>query len=172
MQQILQYFWQICLLRAGPEHIPSSLFVLGMTFGVYFTLSLLTMFISLDTNLMLMIVTVLIGVAVEASALFGLLTFKRVPQRFNPTLTALLGTTSVVLVIMLPANLAFLYVDPQTMRVIAGLLFLATFVWRLAISGAILARAARMSMLQGAAIIFGIQMIELTINRNLLTTAG
>lgn len=172
MQQIVRYFWHICLLRAGPEGIPGSLFVVAFTFCTYFVLSLLTMSITENLTVLMMVAALLIGVGVEALTLYGLLTFKRVPQRFNPTLAALLGTTSVILIIMLPANLVFMNVDTPTMRVIAAVLFLATFVWRLAISGAILSRAARISLLQGAAITFGMEMIALALSRNLLPTTS
>lgn len=172
MQQIVSYFWQLCLLRAGPERIPGNLFVLGFTFAVYFALSLVTLLITEDTTVLLMVAGVAIGVGVQAGALFGLLAFKQVTQRFVPTLVALLGTTSVILIIMLPANVFFEHVDTPAMRIVAGILFLSTFVWRLAISGAILSKAARISLLQGAAVMFGMQMISLSINRGLFPSHG
>jgi hypothetical protein len=172
MQQIVYYFWQICLLKAGPERIPGNWFVLGFTFTIYFVLSLLTMLITQDGSLLLMISALMIGVGVEAGVVFGLLLFKQVPRRFNATLVALLGTTTVILIIMLPANIVFRYADLQSMRVIAAILFLATFVWRLAISGSILSKAASVSLLQGAAIMFGTEMIALSLNRSLLSSPG
>ena len=172
MQQIVSYFWQICLLRAGPERIPRNHFVLSSILAVYFTLSLLTMLITEQTTVPLMIGRFLIGISVEASILYGLLMFKQVPHRFIPTLAALLGTTSVILLIMLPANMIFENVDTPTMRVIAGALFLFTIVWRLAISGSILSKAAHVSLLQGAAIMFGMELIALSINRSLLPSPG
>lgn len=170
MQEIFSYFWQLCLLRVGPEHIPGNLFVLGFTFSIYAALSLLTMVITENITLPMMFVALMISVSVEAMLLYSLLLFKHVPQRFMPTFIALLGTTAVILLIMLPANLLFVNVDSPVMRVIAGALFLSTFVWRLAISGSILSKAARISILQGAAIMFGMQMIALSINRGLLPT--
>lgn len=172
MQQIFSYFWKICLLRAGPEQLPNSVFVLGFTTVVYFLLSLLTVWITENVTPVVTVAGVMIGIGVEASILYCLLLYKQVRQRFISTLAALLGTTSVILLIMLPANLVFAYTDTPTMRVIAGVLFFSTFVWRLAISGSILRYAARVSLLQGAAIMFGMQMIALWLNRSLLPSPG
>lgn len=172
MQQIFSFFWRLCLLRAGPEQIPASGFVLGVTFAVYAVLSLVTMLITEQTTFLLMVASMLIGVAVEAATLYSLLLYKHVPGRFVPTLVALLGTTSVILLIMLPANMIFVNVDSRILRIVAGALFLSTFVWRLAISGAILSKAARISMLQGAAVMFVMEMMALSINRGLIPMAG
>ena len=172
MQQIVMYFWQLCLLRASPERIPANISILATIFVIYAFFSLVTMLITLDTSIMGMIATVLVSVGVQAGLLYLLLLFKRLQGRFIATLAALLGTTAIILLLMLPANVMFVNVDTPTMRLIAGGLFLFTFIWRLAISGAILSKAARISILQGAAIMFGMELIELSISRNLLTISG
>lgn len=172
MQQIVMYFWQLCLLRASPERIPGNTSILAMIFVVYAFFSLVTMWITEDRSVMAMIAKVVVSVVVQAGLIYGLLLFKQLQGRFIATLAALLGTTAVILLLMLPANYLFVHIDTPTMRVIAGALFLFAFIWRLAISGAILSKAARISILQGAAIMFGMQLIELSINQNLLTISG
>ena len=172
MQQIVMYFWQLCLLRASPERIPGNRSVLATIFVIYAFISLVTMLITEDTSIMGMIAIVLVNVGVQAALVYLLLLFKQLQRRFIATLAALLGTTAIILLLLLPANVLFVNVDTPTMRVIAGGLFLFTFIWRLAISGAILSKAARISIIQGAAIMFGMELIELSINRNLLTISG
>lgn len=165
MQRIIYYFWQICLLRAGPEGVPGNPFVLVSTFAMYFLMSLLTLFATRsDISLLAMVAWLLIGIFIEASIVVSLLAFKQVTRRFTATLSALLGANTVILIIMLPANLALDHVETDTMKLVAELVFLTTFLWWLAIAGFILHRAANISVVQGAAIAFGIEMLSLTVN--------
>lgn len=168
MQQIVHYFWQMCLLRAGPEGVPPNLFVLGFTFTIYFLLSLATLLITRnDMAVVIVIAWTLVGVGIEALIVFGLLVFKRVMSRFASTMAALLGTNSLILTIMLPVNVLFEATDIAELELLVSTAFLSTFIWWLAIAGFILNKAANVSMLQGAAIAFGIEMLAISTNLSL-----
>lgn len=173
MQQIILYFWQICLLRTGPEGVPGNPFVLATTFLLYFLLSLGTLIITrTDMGFFTMVAWLLIGIGIEASVVAGLLVFKRVLNRLLRTMAALLGANAVILVIMLPANVLLDHVETETMKLVAEIVFLTTFFWWLAIAGFILHRAANISVIQGAAIAFGIEMLSLSVNFSLFTPSA
>lgn len=173
MQQILNYYWQLCLLRTGPEHAPSSHFALGATFLLFLSVSLLTILPGRDnTPIMQLLATPLIGVAIQAIVLYLLLVFTRLPHRFVASMTALLGANAVVLAITLPLSAYLAAFEEGALRFLVELLFLVAFVWWLAIAGFILHRAAGVSLLQGIVISFGVEMLAITTTFQLFPANG
>lgn len=162
MQQIVIYFWRICLLQAGPEQVPNSRFVLGFTFAVYFVVALLTMSVGRNNvGFVEALGSVVIGVSIQAALVWGILAFKGVTYRFPPTMSALLGTNALILIATLPLGFLLVDLDRGTMRTVIETLFLVTFFWWLAIAGFVLHRSSNISMLQGIVIVFGMEMIVL-----------
>lgn len=168
MQLILQYFWQMCRLKAGPEQLPANHFALAITFAIYFTLALATVVINQNKLEPLQIpASVLSGVLIEAIVVLGVLSLKGVRQRFIPVMIALLGTNAIILVLTMPLNGALETLDEGPIRQLAEILFLAVFFWWLAIAGFILHRAANVSLVQGMVIIFAAEIMSMLITLNL-----
>ncbi len=114
-----------------------------------------------------MLGSTLSGVLIEAFVVIGLLSFKGVRQRFPATMAALLGANAVILVLMLPLQVLLVEMDDSPLRVLLEAAFFAAFLWWLAIAGFILHRAANVSILQGAAITFGVEILALTVTLSL-----
>ncbi|HJL60909.1 MAG TPA: hypothetical protein QF517_03045, partial [Pseudomonadales bacterium] len=103
MQPILSYFWQICLLRTGPEKIPASATITGMLLVIYLTTAFISIAITRPNLAMIQaIAAVFIGFIIEAAIIYGLLVLKSVGGRFLSTISAVLGSNSILLIILLP----------------------------------------------------------------------
>ncbi|MBT4163089.1 MAG: hypothetical protein HOC70_08065 [Gammaproteobacteria bacterium] len=153
--QIVGYFWQMCLLRQGPEALPSSNFVTGIIFAVYLPIALtVSILASPEDTFATSIAGVAIGIFIQALVTFLLLRFKNLPSRFRATWSALLGTNSVMLLILLPIILVTINSEVETLRTFANSAMWVCFGWSLAIVGNIYHRAVNISILQGSAIAF------------------
>ena len=101
MNSLLQAFVDIALRRSGPEDLPASGFLLFLTLGAYLVVSSIstTFFADGASNVMAQ-------VAVDVFLLFGwfagLLMLYRRPARIPQTMTAILGTLTLVHLIQLP----------------------------------------------------------------------
>jgi|TARA_B110000037_G_scaffold222793_1_gene299619 hypothetical protein len=162
MWQIILYVWQICLLRVGPEKIPARWNFLAIFFGFYFLISGFSIITSRpDLNLFSGAVTIFIGSGVAAVAVFGLLSLKQVTNRFVPTMSAIFGTNSIILLPMIVTSAMMELVDAGTLRLLIDAVAWVLLGWWLTIVGSILSRAATISVLQGAMLAFLIEVISL-----------
>lgn len=164
MWQIILYLWQICLLRVGPEKIPANWHFLAIFFSFYFLISGFSIITSRpDLNLFSGAVTIFIGSGVAAMTVFGLLSLKQVTNRFVPTMSAIFGTNSIILLPMIVTSAMMELVDAGTLRLLIDAVAWVLLGWWLTIVGSILSRAATISVLQGAMLAFLIEVISLLI---------
>ena len=164
MWQIILYLWQICLLRVGPEKIPANWHFLAIFFSFYFLISGFSIITSRpDLNLFSGAVTIFIGSGVAAVTVFGLLSLKQVTNRFVPTLSAIFGTNSIILLPMIVTSAMMELVDAGILRLLIDAVAWVLLGWWLTIVGSILSRAATISVLQGAMLAFLIEVISLLI---------
>ena len=160
MLQIASHFWRMCLLRAGPERLPSSNFATAFIFGIYLLISfVVVMMIRPKEPLGALVGTLAIGILYQAGVTFLLLMFKGVPGRFRATWSALLGTNALMLIILLPFNLIILKADSETLRDLADSATWVCLGWWLAIAGHIYHKSVDISILQGSAIAFLIELL-------------
>lgn len=163
MQPILKFYWQMCLLRSGPDRLPASPFVLGFSFALYFVVALATNLLSRsDIGPLKAVAFIFIGVGVEAAVVIALLAFKSLTPRFLQTLSALLGANTVILVLTLPISMILTTLEEPSMRLLFETIFLVVFVWWLSIAGFILQRAADVSLALGIATAFGIEILAIS----------
>ena len=67
MRSILIYFLQICLLKVGPERVPSNAKVVASIFGLYFLIAMASqIFTRPDIALAMKALIIIIGFALEA----------------------------------------------------------------------------------------------------------
>lgn len=155
MQQILFYFWQLCLLRESPEKIPRNPFIVGAVIVAYLSTALLSVTLNQpDQNLLGIIGTVIVSLAIQMTIVWLLLAFKKVSYRFTATIAALLGTNTIMLLILLPVNLTLLNTENEHLKILADSISWVCLGWWLAIAGYIYHKAINISILQGAAITF------------------
>jgi len=100
MSTLMRRFFDICLLRAGPEDLPNSRFLLQATLLGYMLSGLLIA----STNQDLWTATLLVAIdtALLSGLLFMLLWANGLMRRYNQALTAVLGTGFIMELISWP----------------------------------------------------------------------
>jgi hypothetical protein len=142
MQQIFQLFWQIALLRRSPEDIPQSTFLLTAAGGFYLFVNVVTMLLTgANQPTLLLIFADLLLLVVWA---FALLASFGKQARITQTLTALLGTGSLLQLISLPLSLAAGQ-GLTWLTNLSVLAFLFILLWAVTAYGFIVARAVDIS---------------------------
>lgn len=141
MLQLLQGFWQIMLLRAGPQDMPASLpllKVLAVLLGVVNTL-----FWVMAGEPVVQELIGSIGYLLLTGAFFALLLHQRgVLSRWPQTLIACFGTDLIFAAIQLPLTLGFTEETVSLWHILALFLLL---VWMLAVTTHIIFHAAGVS---------------------------
>ena len=161
MQQFVTYFWHICLMRESPERAPSATLFILLVMLAYIALSTLSMFLSRNNMTLLPAIgIVLIGLGVEAGCVWLLLLFKRFRARFRKTLVTLLGTSSILVLLVMPFNLVLLISENETLRLFSETTYWICFGWWLAIAGYIFNRSLNVSIIQGSALAFLIEVLS------------
>ena len=97
MSTVLRLFWGICLLRLGPEHVPTRTWFLCALVAAQLAMAAVRRAVvwpELSTALALNIS--LIGLVVVASVAWFALYIRRFEARFPATLGAILGTSLVI----------------------------------------------------------------------------
>ncbi len=173
MQPILSYFWQICLLRTGPEKIPASATITGMLLVIYLTTAFISIAITRPNLAMIQtIAAVFIGFIIEAAIIYGLLVLKSVGGRFLSTISAVLGSNSILLIILLPIQLLANNLNTGIVSSFISALLFVCFLWWITIVGFILHRVANVSVLQGTVIALMIEFLFLIASATLFPIAG
>ena len=166
--QIVLFFWQLCLLRADPERLPSSTFATAAVFTTYLVIAIGVVVLTRpDQSAGALLGTIAVGVLLQAGVTYLLLQFKGMTSRFRATWSALLGTNAIMLLVLLPFNFILLHVEVDALRMFADSATWICLGWWLAIAGYIYHRAVAISVLQGSAIAFLIELTGVIIAFNL-----
>ena len=164
---LFKRFWDICLLRKGPEDVPYSPMGLLLVVMAAFVLD------GIRVNLLLpklpafqLSLALLVHTLAMLMTTGGLLLLLGYAQRIVQTLTALSGTSIILTVLILPFDyLASLNPNHFTM---ASLVILFVHLWGLVVAGHILSRALSVHRLMGVIIAFGFMMLGMMIFEYLL----
>lgn len=131
----------IAFLKAGPEDLPASQFLLGITLVFYVLAQVPVSVIAYRPGAMpLQIIAVSLLLAVAGLWILLVLTGHR--SRYVQTLTALLGTSALLTLLSVPLSLwrqAMSTTDPPSAIPVLGIVVI--MLWSIAIDGHILARA-------------------------------
>lgn len=135
MNLLLQRFIEICLLKAGPQDLPSSGFLLILALLCY---GLVGIGLSLNqATFATSLLMVLVDVMLLALMTYLLLWLRLLPQRFLQTLTALAGTGALLALAAWP----LLLWQQQSAVGLASLLLWLWFFWNLMVFGHIIRHA-------------------------------
>lgn len=163
MLVIINFFIELALLRRAPQDLPPSpaLFLLVLLVGLGAGLLLaITAGVGLGSGLLqsLLDLALILGALSLALRLLGR------PQRFLQTATALVGVDSLItLMALLPVGLARPAEADSSLLALAGLLFLLLVAWSVLATGHILRHAFGLTLLQGAAIAIGFDLLSFMI---------
>ncbi len=138
MGRLLNLFVDICLLRAGPEHLPASMFLLlitallGLLTG---TVVIVASFGGVFPALQAQLLDLLLLLGLLRAGLLA----RGLQARFPQSAAALLGSGVVINLLVMPLQLT-IGDDPvsPTIEGLAALLYLALLLWSMVVMGNIL----------------------------------
>ncbi len=159
MKTIINLFWQICLLRQSPAHVPAQGPFVALVVGANLLCSVLVS-VALDDNLDVLRVTTSIIVGQTATAVLVLLalTLKNFGNRFVTTITAIFGCDLIITAcfgLVLP--LASLWGGA-----VVNIALVAFLVWSVAVAGFILHRALEVQLAIGIGVAMAISLMSVT----------
>ena len=143
MNPLIKVFVDICLLRAAPQRLPASRFLLGLVLLMHWSLGVA--FAVLSVPLAESLLTSMIGTLLLLAVVYGLLTAHHVPQRLYQTATALAGSEVLLGVLALPLSLWIVYAQGD--RTVPALLSLVLIGWGIVVAAHILRHALNVGQL-------------------------
>lgn len=135
MGQLIQLFFQIAVLRRGPQDVPASTVLLALTVVGYFTINLVisAMLPSLDGP---WLPRLLLDVAFTLAWYVLLLKLMRRPERILQTTTAVFGFQAVLSPVLVVSEwLALRYQHDAVWQLPFSLIALVLLVWLIAANG-------------------------------------
>lgn len=143
MSRLLRRYFDICLLRAGPQDLPASPFLLGLSLAAYFVVGVIISLQNLDVLAAASLV--IVDTALLAALLFALLWVRQFSNRYLQTLTALLGAGVILELVAWPVlawqQQAIAGDTITTGLMVASLLLWIWLFWNLMVIGHILRHA-------------------------------
>ena len=168
MQQLLRLFWEICLLRKGPQDVPAApvLFWLLLLVGLLVDLIIAVNFVDLESALLVVLANTvaLFGVVV---ALLYLLGYR---SRAIQTLITLMGTGLIFSAIRLP--LMFLLRLLPGGGGMFGFVEIFVLVWSLVVIAHILRHALSIHLFMAGVLAFGYFMLSYQLVNYFIPQAG
>lgn len=148
MYVLFDLFWEICLLRKGPQDVPSSWALLKLALAAYAVSSLL--FLLAFTEPFKALLQALLDAALLVALTYGLLSVMNYKVRFVQTLTTLAGTGALLSLIAWPLALWMAReAAADGGGGLAFLLFVALLVWTIAVMAHVLHHALSTSRWMG-----------------------
>jgi len=157
MQQLLIFFIRLCLFREDPADSPKAPAFLATVVVIYALLSFTILMLGDGMAPSSLVTAIALGLGIEAGATIALLRFRNVVQRFIPTMSALLASSALLNLVMMPVTMIAELLGTAMLALVG---WVALF-WWVAVAGFILQRAANLSFGQAAAFAFTIQLVYL-----------
>ncbi|MDE0054950.1 MAG: hypothetical protein OXP28_13480 [Gammaproteobacteria bacterium] len=162
MAALVTLFWNICILRVGPESVPARVWFILVLLIADMAVALLYHHILQLQNPEAEGFTALqalgfglVGIATMAVVTRSVLSFRGLDNRFLPTLTALIGTDLLISIVIVAAS--------QVSNLIGLPAFIASTVlqvWGIVVWGFIYHRAFNTTLVIGILIAFGIGIVS------------
>ncbi|MEZ5560689.1 MAG: hypothetical protein R3E86_19350 [Pseudomonadales bacterium] len=162
MKALLDLFWQICLLRRTPAHVPTMPWFVAAVIAANLTCSaLLSTALNAEIPLLTVLTSIVVGQTTTAGLAWLLLNFSGRADRFLTTITALFGCDLII-----TACFALL-VPVAGLLGAAGnaLLLLGFLIWSVAVAGFILHRALEVRLGAGIAIGLGVSLASVMLGQ-------
>lgn len=156
MPAIISLFWNLCLLRTGPERMPTvGAFVALVLIANILVSTLVALSAPAEPTLLQALSIPIVGAAVLAGGTLLVLRLKQLGHRFTATFTALLGADIIITTLSWPL---LLLASPTPEGPASGfdwiliMAQLALVFWWVTIAGFIFSRALEVPMPQGVAV--------------------
>lgn len=168
MRALAKLFWDICLLRAGPQDVPASRELLATVLGLSVLSNLI--FVLGRTPLVDALVYVVSALGILLGLVYVLLAVFGYRSRAVQTFTALSGTGLLLSVLATPVLFLALLV-PGAANPFAWLLLMIN-IWGLVVIGHVLRHALSVHILQGGLLALGYLYLNVELAEYLLPKAG
>lgn len=167
MLRLILAFIDIAVHRRGPEHLPASGFLLGLTLAAYLAVGLTVLQTSEASGSM--ILYLLFDTMVSLAFVWAVLqTFNRRP-RFMQTASAMYGTDALLSTVGLPLLSWSRALRPEAGEItVPDVLLLVLFCWSVDVSGFVLSRALDRPYVVGLAIMIGYVLLSISLRATLL----
>jgi hypothetical protein len=168
MWPLLQLFIDIAFHRRGPEDVPSVPVLLWLVLGTATLVQLLSL-LALNYAAGRAVIETVLHLALTLGAYVLLLKTRGLAARVPQTLIALLGTATLLGVLMLPV-VTWMYAGMQVNQVppLATLAFFVLLIWSIDISGFVLSRALGAHYVIGVLVALGVIAVDTTLRRAIL----
>jgi hypothetical protein len=162
MKPLVLVFWNICLLRRGPEQVPTAAwFVATVALADLLMSLLLSLRMDSDFQVLPALTYLLVNMSVIASVTWFALGIKKFEKRFLATVTALFGCDLLMsLVLVIFSGFSGALDQPLTLGAVA-----LTGIWSLAVTGFILHKAMEFSMTAGVLMALAIALFSVTLGQ-------
>jgi len=148
MYALIFRFFDICLLRAGPQDLPASTFLLRAL--VLLNLSLSALLVYARSDFQHAFWGTIIDFAVLVLMLQMLLRLTGFVARFNQTLTAFMGIDIIIGLISLPFSYAFLAArQAGEVALLSGVIWQLTGIWAVVVTASIIKHATKLNLAYG-----------------------
>lgn len=142
-------FWNLCIFRGSPVHVPSDNNALVVLVLIIVGFSVLESLVLASGNVWTFFAATMIVTAIVLASIFFALHLRGFATRFRKTFAAYLGTLAItnaltMIVVWLSAN-----------NEVSGFLIAGFTIWRFAVIGFILKHSMEISMIAGVLIAFG-----------------
>jgi len=165
LQILLLAFFDICRLRLGPQDLPASSVLLGLSLLIYLVVTGTLSLIQFPTKdaILLSIVEICLLVVLMSSLLY----ITHYAARITQTITALAATNSILGMFTLPLVLWIEYYGGDVSLPV--LIILGLIVWNFIIHAHILRHALTVSLFMGSILTLIIQFLNFSILNQLFT---
>ncbi|MBU6421605.1 MAG: hypothetical protein KGL98_11960 [Gammaproteobacteria bacterium] len=141
MKAIVRTCWQICLLRQGPQMFPQSWILFAILLLVYLAIDVVE-FVAQGLRGWVLAPELLLDTGMLLAFFALVLLIWQKLERFNQTLSALLGSGSIIMLAAVPISLAATLLPAHSAMVTAaGLLLYGILAWSVLVMGHILRHA-------------------------------
>jgi hypothetical protein len=169
---IINFFIELALLRRAPQELPASTALLGMVLIVGLGAGLL-LGVTAGVGFASGLLQSLLDLSLMLGALAAALRLLRLGARFLQTATALVGVDILItLLALFPVGLARPTDADSGLLALAGLMFLLLVAWSVLATGHILRHAFGLTLLQGAAIAIGFDLLSFVLIGGIVDTVG
>lgn len=140
MRAIVRTCWQICLLRQGPQVFPRSWMLCVILLLVYMAADVV-LFVAQGLRGRVLLPELLLDTALLLAFFALVLAIWQKLERFNQTLSALLGTSTIIMLVAVPLSLLATLLPASAGTQVVGVLLWVVLAWNVLVTGHILRHA-------------------------------
>ena len=150
MKSLFELFWQICVFRKGPDQVPHAPALLGLLLIAILVLSAFLLLALEPSYFVAKMAGSAASIGAWCLAVYAILSFKKLSNRFVQTMTACLGSDLIISILSIPLQIVASRLPIESsISSILWLAMLVLIIWDILIKARIYSMAMRLGRLQG-----------------------